>query len=86
VFAGGTPGVLDGEGKTIAALDAAAIDDLVSSGTATAGMVAKLRAGRRAIDNGVAEVAIADGRQPKRLAALLSGTGSRNAAWTRIHG
>jgi acetylglutamate kinase len=86
VFAGGTAGVLDAEGRTIPALDSAAIDDLVSSGTATAGMVAKLRAGRRAIDDGVGEVAIADGRQPKRLAALLAGTASRTGAWTRIHG
>jgi acetylglutamate kinase len=86
VFAGGTPGVLDDEGKTIAVLDSAAIDELVSSGTATAGMVAKLRACRRAIYDGVGEVAIADGRQPKRLAALLAGTASRTGAWTRIHG
>ena len=75
----------DWEG-TIAALDARAIDDLVRSGTATAGMVAKLRACRRAIDRGVGEVAIADGKQPKRLAALLSGRSSRTGAWTRIHG
>jgi acetylglutamate kinase len=86
VFAGGTAGVLDEEGQTIVALDARAIDDLVSSGTVTAGMVAKLRACRRAIDDGVSEVAIADGKQPKRLAALLSGTASRTGAWTRIHG
>src|SRR5262245_36368775 len=56
VFAGGTAGVLDGDGRTIAALDAKAIDDLVRSGTATAGMVAKLRACRRAIDDGVGDV------------------------------
>ena len=86
VFAGGTPGVLDGEGKTIAALDADAITTLVQSGTATAGMVAKLRACRQAIDDGVRDVAIADGREPQRLAALLSGSASRNGAWTRIEG
>jgi acetylglutamate kinase len=86
VFAGGTPGVLDENGQTIATLDSAAIDELVRSGTATAGMVAKLRACRRAIDDGVGEVAIADGRQPKRLATLLSGTASPKGAWTRIHG
>ena len=86
IFAGGTAGVLDAGGQTIAALDARGIEDLVGSGTVTAGMVAKLRACRRAIDDGVSEVAIADGKQPKRLAALLSGTASRTGAWTRIHG
>ena len=86
VFAGGTSGVLDRDGKTIAALDANGIGELVSSGTATAGMVAKLRACRRAIEDGIGDVSIADGRQPARLAALLSGTASRKGAWTRIHG
>ena len=86
VFAGGTPGVLDGEGKTIPALDGDGIGELVSSGTATAGMVAKLRACHRAIEDGVRDVSIADGRQPGRLAALLAGTASPNGAWTRIHG
>ena len=49
VIAGATPGVLGAKGETIASLDDKAIDALVSSGTATAGMVAKLRACRRAI-------------------------------------
>lgn len=84
VFAGGTAGVLDGQGETIPALDGDGITALVRSGTATAGMVAKLRACRQAIDDGVNEVAIADGRQPQRLATLLSGTAARNGAWTRI--
>jgi acetylglutamate kinase len=84
VFAGGTAGVLDGEGRTIAALGAEAIGALVLSRTATAGMVAKLRACKRAIEDGVPDVAIADGRQPQRLGALLAGTAARNGAWTRI--
>jgi acetylglutamate kinase len=86
IFAGGTAGVLNAEGRTIATLDGEAIEDLVRSGTATAGMVAKLRAGRRAIDEGVADVAIADGKHPPRLAALIAGNGSRKGAWTRLHG
>jgi acetylglutamate kinase len=83
VFAGGTAGVLDSSGDTIAALDADAIDDLVGSGTATAGMVAKLRACRTAQGAGVTEVAIADGRSA-RLAGLLKGTAPRSGAWTRL--
>jgi hypothetical protein len=46
-------------------------------------MVAKLRATRRALDAGVAEIAIADGRSPK-LAALVRGTAARRGPWTRL--
>jgi acetylglutamate kinase len=83
IFAGGTAGVLDSASETIADLSADAIDDLVGSGTVTAGMVAKLRACRLALEAGVREVAIADGRGP-RLAALVSGTAPLGGAWTRV--
>jgi acetylglutamate kinase len=83
VFAGGTAGVLDSAGHTLASLDSEAIDELVGSGTATAGMVAKLRASRAALDGGVKDVVIADGRSP-RLAALIQGKASRVGAWTRV--
>jgi acetylglutamate kinase len=62
VFAGATAGVLDPEGRTLARLDARDIESLVASGTATAGMVAKLVAARRASAAGVDQVAILDGR------------------------
>jgi acetylglutamate kinase len=62
VIAGGTPGVLDQAGRTIPSLDTDAIAALVSSGTATAGMVAKLAACRSALDAGVDRVRIVDGR------------------------
>jgi len=64
VFAGATAGVLDEEGRTIDALDAERIDRLVATGAANAGMVAKLDAGRRALEGGVADVRIVDGRAP----------------------
>jgi acetylglutamate kinase len=83
VIAGGTPGVLDKNGGTLHRLDAAAMDELVSSGTANAGMVAKLRACRAALDGGVREVAIADGRGSK-LPALIAGTAPGTGLWTRI--
>jgi acetylglutamate kinase len=83
VMAGGTAGVLDSKGETIAELSERAIEELIGSGTATAGMVAKLRAVRRAHDAGVAEIAIADGRAP-RLAALVGGTAARRGPWTRL--
>ena len=83
VIAGGTAGVLDARGRTIPRLDHAAIDALVASGTANAGMVAKLRACRAARDGGVREVAIADGRNAK-LPALVAGTAPRTGLWTRL--
>ena len=43
-------------------LDAAGIEQVISSGTATAGMVAKLSACRTALLEGVASVRIVDGR------------------------
>jgi acetylglutamate kinase len=62
VIAGTTPGVLDGGGKTIGSLDVDAIDRLVASGTATAGMIAKLASCKSALLDGVASVRILDGR------------------------
>jgi len=62
VIAGATPGVLDDTGRTIPALDPAGIDRLIASGTATAGMVAKLASCRTALMAGVASVRLVDGR------------------------
>ena len=83
IFAGGTAGVLDSANRTIARLTIDEVDGLVASGTATAGMVAKLRAGRQAARDGVKDIAIADGRHA-RLAALVLGTAPRTGAWTRV--
>lgn len=84
VFAGATAGVLDGEGSTIDALDPDGIEQMVSAGTATAGMVAKLTACRQAMDGDVREVFIADGRDAAKLARLLGRGASRRGPWTRI--
>jgi acetylglutamate kinase len=84
VIAGATAGVLGHKGRTVTELDGASIDKLVSSGTATHGMVAKLRACRAAADAGVREVWIADGRDPKRLLPLLAGNAHKKGGWTRI--
>jgi len=62
VIAGTTPGVLDGHGRTIPALDVDGIDALVASGTATAGMIAKLASCKNALLDGVASVRVVDGR------------------------
>jgi acetylglutamate kinase len=73
VIAGSTAGVLDAAGKTIPLLDPAAIGQLVSGGTATAGMVAKLRACEQALAGGVDDVVIVDGRDQDALRAAASG-------------
>jgi acetylglutamate kinase len=62
VIAGGTAGVLDAHGESIPMLDTAGIDAVIASGTATAGMVAKLQACRTALLEGVMSVRIVDGR------------------------
>ena len=83
MIAGGTAGVLDHQGKTIPTLDTTDIDRLVKSGTATAGMIAKLNATRKAMAGGV-DVAIADGRRPARLNALVTGSAGNKGPWTRL--
>ena len=62
VIAGGTAGVLDDRGESIPMLDAAGIEQVIASGTATAGMVAKLSACRTALLEGVSSVRIVDGK------------------------
>lgn len=62
VIAGGTAGVLDETGRSIARLDLAGIRDVIDRGTATAGMVAKLSSCRAALERGVASIRLVDGR------------------------
>ena len=62
VIAGGTPGVLDSAGTTIAQLTARDAARLIRQGTANKGMVAKLHACRAAVQNGVGDVVIGNGR------------------------
>ena len=69
VIAGTTPGVLDERGATLPVLEAAAVEQLVGGGTATAGMIAKLRACEHALTSGVDDVVIVDGRN---AAAIVS--------------
>lgn len=83
VFAGGTAGVLDEGNQTVAHLDAKGIDALIASGTASAGMVAKLRACQHALAANIDDVAIVDGRSAA-LAAVVKGTARTRGAWTRV--
>ena len=82
VIAGTTPGVLGGNGATLPTLDPASIAALVGNGTATAGMIAKLRACEQALAGGVDDVVIVDGRDSEALVA--GAQRSAPAAATRI--
>ena len=76
LLAGGTAGVLDDRGVTIAELTPVQADALMQDGTASAGMVAKLRAATSARARGVDDVWIVDGRS---AAALTGRLGTRIA-------
>jgi acetylglutamate kinase len=84
VIAGTTAGVLGPDRSTLPALDPAAIGQLLTEGTATAGMVAKLQACQSAVAGGVEDVFIVDGRN--RLALETAATDSRPANGTRVTG
>jgi acetylglutamate kinase len=82
VIAGATPGVLDKKNQTIPRLDKERIEKLVKSGTANAGMVAKLAACQAALKGGAKNVAIVDGRSPGRVVKALNG--EKTPATTRV--
>jgi acetylglutamate kinase len=82
VIAGTTPGVLDADGTTLPILGADAVGRLVTDGTATAGMIAKLRACEHALAGGVDDVVIVDGRD--RAALEGAATNGAPAAATRL--
>ena len=71
VIAGGTSGVLGGGSRTIDRLTSREAARLIRAGTANKGMVAKLQACRAALQRGVGDVVIANGRRP-RLETLAS--------------
>jgi acetylglutamate kinase len=84
LIAGTTPGVLDGAGQTIPALDLRAERELAAAGTINRGMLAKLQACRAALAGGVPDVAIVDGRDAARLRAALAGHVGAADSMTRV--
>jgi acetylglutamate kinase len=82
VIAGATPGVLDKKNRTIEKLDKERIEKLVKSGTANAGMVAKLNACQMALKGGAKSVVIVDGRAPGRVVKALAG--EKTSATTKV--
>jgi acetylglutamate kinase len=86
VIAGTTPGVLDAAGATLPLLGADAIAALVADGTATAGMIAKLRACEHALAGGVDAVVIVDGRDGAALEAAAESPSPASATLiTSLH-
>lgn len=67
VIAGTTPGVIDESGSTVRRLTPHDIERLIGLGTASAGMVAKLRACAWALAGGVRDIVIVDGRDREFL-------------------
>ena len=76
VLVGGTAGVLDDAGGTIPALSPSEAEVMMQDGTASAGMIAKLRAAMAARTRGVATVSIVDGRSAE---SILERRGTRIA-------
>ena len=79
VIAGTTPGVLGADGATLPMLGADAVTRLVGDGTATAGMIAKLRACEHALAGGVDDVVIVDGRDRAALVSAADSAAPRMA-------
>ena len=79
VIAGTTPGVLGTDGATLPVLGADAVARLVGNGTATAGMIAKLRACEHALAGGVDDVVIVDGRDRAALVSAAENAAPRMA-------
>ena len=71
IIAGGTSGVLDDQGQTIARMTGRDAARLIKVGTANKGMVAKLQACRAALAGGVRDVVIANGRAARLDAIAL---------------
>jgi acetylglutamate kinase len=84
VIAGGTSGVLDETGQTIPLVTRRSIRTLIRAGSASAGMVAKLRACEAALAGAVPDVVVADGRDLDALVRLALGTAPAAGTWTRL--
>jgi acetylglutamate kinase len=82
VIAGSTAGVLAADGRTLPLLDSPAIAKLVADRTATAGMIAKLRACEHALGDGADDIVIVDGRDESAL--VDAATGGVPAQATRL--
>jgi acetylglutamate kinase len=79
VVAGTTPGVRGDDGATVPVIASGGIEEMVASGTATAGMIAKLRACEHALAGGVDDVVIVDGRDLTALEGAAASSAPASA-------
>ncbi|MBV9082752.1 MAG: acetylglutamate kinase [Acidobacteriaceae bacterium] len=73
LFLTDVPGVKNNGGELIPQLTPESIRDLIDSGVVRGGMQAKLEAASTALQDGLAEVMIADGREPAICERLVAG-------------
>lgn len=73
IFLSDVEGVRGASGEVLSSLTRGDADDLVTSGVASGGMVAKLRAASQAVARGIPGVEIASGHSPRILHRLLAG-------------
>ena len=81
VFVTDVGGVMDADGKTLAKLNRASINDLLASGVASGGMRPKLRACLEALDAGVKDILIVGAATE---GVLLASFQANNSTGTRI--
>ena len=82
IFLSDIDGVRGANGEILRRITTDEADALVSTGVATGGMVAKLRAAKLAVSHGIPGVEIAPGHRPRILRALLQGTGEYGTSVT----
>ena len=73
IFLTDVEGVKDQAGNVIASLTTGEIENLIESGVAKAGMLAKLKAATNALRRGLDEIVIASGHEPRICQRILSG-------------
>jgi acetylglutamate kinase len=76
IFLTDVEGVLDSRKRLLSSLTPAGIDDLIASGAATGGMLAKLNAAQSGLRQGVPEVRIAAGAEEAIVERILAGESS----------
>jgi acetylglutamate kinase len=76
LFVSDVEGVRGADGQRIPELDGPGIEKLIADGTASGGMIPKLRSCRAAIDNGIGQVHICGWAGPEKFAAQAQGTGN----------
>lgn len=76
IFVSDVEGVRGADGARIPELDGAGIDSLIADGTATGGMIPKLKSCRVAVESGIRQVHICGWAGPEKFAAQARGEGN----------